>query len=193
MRRLVYFVAGTLDGFIAAPDGSWDFFVLEDDVTAYMREHFPETVPTHMRDPADGGQPNRIFDTVLMGRRTYEPALRAGITSPYAHLEQIVFSRSVASPDPAVRIEAGDPLDVVAKLRRQPGRDIWLAGGGELAGQLLPAVDDLVIKLNPVVAGAGIPLAASGFNPHRFHLADVTPLPSGVVVLRYRAADDRAS
>ena len=53
---------------------------------------------------------------------------------------------------------------------------------------LLPAADELVIKLNPVVAGAGIPLADSAFDPHRFALADTRPLPGGVLVLRYRAA-----
>jgi len=185
MRKLVYFVAGTLDGYIAAPDGSWDFFAAGDDVIAYMKEHYPETLPTHLRESG----PIRVFDTVLMGRRTYEPALKAGITSPYAHLTQIVFSRLLTSPDPAVRVVAGeDPLEVVAQLKRRPGRDIWLAGGGHLAGQLLPAVDELVIKLNPVVAGAGIPLAAAAFHPHAYAFTDATPLPSGVVVLRYRAA-----
>lgn len=185
MRKLVYFVAATIDGFIAAPDGSWDFFPAEDDVLTYMREHWPETLPTHLREAG----PLRVFDTVLMGRHTYEPALRAGITSPYAHLAQIVFSRSLGpSPDPAVRVVAGDPGEVVARLKREPGRDIWLAGGGSLAGQLLPAVDELVVKLNPVVAGAGIPLVTGGFDPHRFALTDATPLSGGVVVLRYRAA-----
>ena len=187
MRRLVYFVASTVDGFIAGPDGSYDFFVLQDDVLAYMGEHYPETVPTHLRAPEQRGAPNRVFDTVLMGRHTYEPALKAGITSPYAHLTQIVFSRSPTTPDPAVRVAAGDPLEVVAELKRQPGGDIWLAGGGNLAGQLLPAVDELIVKLNPVIAGAGIPLAAAGFNPHQFTLTEATPLPSGVVVLRYRS------
>lgn len=189
MRKLVYFVASTIDGFIAAPDGSWDFFTLEDDVTEYMNERYPETVPTHIREPLRITSPNKVFDTVLMGRHTYEPALRAGVTSPYAHLTQIVFSHSITtSPDPAVRIVSDDPIEFVGKIKQQPGKDIWLAGGGNFAGQLLPAIDELVIKLNPVIAGSGIQLAASGFDPHRFVLIDATPLRSGVVVLRYRAA-----
>jgi len=123
-----------------------------------------------------------------MGRHTYELAFQAGIASPYAHLDQVVFSRSITtSPDPAVRVVAGNHVEFVAGLKQQPGKDIWLCGGGALAGQLLPAIDELVIKLNPVVAGDGIPLAARGFDPHRFGLVDVTPLESGVVVLRYRA------
>ncbi|MFI5491906.1 dihydrofolate reductase family protein [Actinoplanes sp. NPDC051859] len=186
MRKLVYFIAQSIDGFIAAPDGSWDFFGAQDDVLAYLTAHYPDTLPTAFRG-AD--QANQVFDTVLMGRRTYEPALQAGITSPYAHLEQIVFSRTLTtSPDPAVRIVTGDPVEFVGSLKQEPGKDIWLCGGGEFAGQLLPAIDELVIKLNPVVAGGGIPLAARGFDPHQFCLLDVTPLDSGVLVLRYQAA-----
>jgi dihydrofolate reductase len=190
MRKLVYFVASTIDGFIAAPDGSWDFFTIQDDVTAFLNARYPETMPTHVRALlGTDAEPNREFDTVVMGRNTYEPALREGITSPYAHLRQIVFSRTLGeSADPAVEIVAEDPLAFVGKLKQEPGKDIWLAGGGDFAGQLLPAVDELVIKLNPVVVGAGIPLAATGFDPHRFTLIDATPLASGVVVLRYQTA-----
>jgi dihydrofolate reductase len=189
MRKIVYFVAATIDGYIAAPDGSWEFFGIHEDVTDFMNTRYPETVPTHIRAHFGVDGPNQVFDTVLMGRNTYEPALREGITSPYAHLDQIVFSRTLKSPDPAVRVVADDPLDFARKLKEQPGKDIWLAGGGNLAGQVLPAVDELVIKLNPVIAGDGIPLAAAGFDPHRFAIIDVTPLAgSGVVVVRYRRA-----
>ncbi|GIJ03983.1 hypothetical protein [Spirilliplanes yamanashiensis] len=153
-------------------------------ITDYISEHYPETLPTHVRAAP---RPNRVLDTVLMGRHTYAPALDAGITSPYAHLEQIVVSRTLPPvPDPAVRVVAEDAAAFVRKLERQPGRDIWLAG------QLLSEVDDLVVKLNPVVAAAGVPLAAAAFHPHRYALRDATPLPSGVVVLRYRAAQEAA-
>lgn len=187
MRTLVYYVATTLDGFIAAPDGSPDFFGLEPDLAAHIAEHFPQTLPTftHPRFGIEG-PPQGRFDAVVMGRATYDPALRVGITSPYAHLRQYVFSRSLPpSTDPEVQIVAGDPVAFVRALKREPGRDIWLCGGGQLAGQLLPEVDELVLKLNPYVVGSGIPLAARGFEPHRFALVDSRPLDSGVVVLHY--------
>ncbi|MEU4425948.1 dihydrofolate reductase family protein [Actinoplanes sp. NPDC024001] len=190
MRKLVYFVAMTIDGYIAAPDGAWEFFGIPEDVSAFMNSRYPETVPTHVRQAfgLELGE-NQHFDTVLMGRRTYEPVLREGVTSPYQHLRQIVFSRTMTeSPDPAVQVVADDPAAFVGKLKQEPGRDIWLCGGGSLAGQLLPLIDELVIKLNPIVAGAGIPLADAGFDPHRFTLLDATPMGSGVVVLNYRTA-----
>jgi dihydrofolate reductase len=187
MRKLVYFVAASIDGYIAAPDGSWDFFGAQDDVIAFMAGQFPETLPTHVRAALGVDPPNQVFDTVVMGRNTYEPALRAGITSPYEHLRQIIFSRTLtAAPGQEVQIVDGEPLAFVEKLKQEPGRDIWLAGGGDLAGQLLPTVDELVIKLNPVIAGAGVPLAAAGFQPHRFTPAGTTPLADGVLVMRYR-------
>ncbi|MBX6722518.1 MAG: dihydrofolate reductase [Dactylosporangium sp.] len=186
MRKLVYFVASTLDGFIAAPDGSWDFFAVEPDLIAYLTSAYPETLPTAYRTSTGLDTPNVRFDTVVMGRGTYEPALKAGITSPYAHLKQYVFSRSLpAAPDPEVEIVSGDPVPFMRELKQGDGRDIWLCGGANLAGQLLAEIDELVMKLNPVVVGTGIPLLARDFHPHRFALRESRPFDSGVVLLRY--------
>ncbi|WP_245670265.1 dihydrofolate reductase family protein [Micromonospora mirobrigensis] len=188
MRKLVYYVASSLDGFIAAPDGSYDFFTLEPDVAAHLTAEWPQTFPTFTHAQLGiASPPAGRFDAVLMGRATYEPALTAGVTSPYAHLRQYVFSRSLAPSDyPEVRIVAGDPATFVRDLKEEPGGDIWLCGGGRLAGQLLDEVDELVVKLNPVVTGSGIPLADRGFAPSRFTLAGTRTFDSGVVMLRYR-------
>jgi dihydrofolate reductase len=187
MRKLVYYVASTIDGFIAGPDGAFDFFPFEADLAEFIRTEYPETLPTALRAPLGiDDDPNRVFDTLVMGRGTYDPALKEGVTSPYAHLKQYVFSRSVpGAPEPEVEIVTGDPAELVRRLKREEGRHIWLCGGGHLAGQLLPEIDELVIKLSPVIAGTGIPLVSRGFDPTRFTLTGATPLPSGVVILRY--------
>ncbi|MFU8873030.1 dihydrofolate reductase family protein [Micromonospora sp. SL4-19] len=192
MRKLVYYVASTLDGFIAAPDGSYDFFPLvpEPEVLAHLAAEWPQTFPT-LAQPHFGidSPPAGRFDALVMGRGTYDPALKMGVTSPYAHLKQYVFSRSLPpSDDPQVEIVDSDPAAFVRELKRQPGGDIWLCGGGQLAGQLLDEVDELVVKLNPIVAGSGIPLADRGFAPHRFTLVEARPFDSGLVILRYTAA-----
>ncbi|MBY8873879.1 dihydrofolate reductase family protein [Micromonospora sp. PLK6-60] len=185
MRKLVYFVASTLDGFIAAPDGSYDFFPLEPDPVQVAE--WPQTLPTFAHAPLGiDSPPAGRFDAVLMGRGSYEPGLKLGVPSPYAHLTQYVFSRSLAPADhPEVEIVAGDPAAFVRELKDRPGGDIWLCGGGQLAGQLLDEIDELVVKLNPMVAGSGIPLVARDFAAHRFALADARPVDNGVVVLRY--------
>ena len=190
MRKLVYYVAASLDGYIAAPDGSWEFFGLPAELSAYIGEHYPETLPTALRDQLGITAPPQVFDTVVMGRGTYEPALRAGITSPYAHLEQFVFSTTLdPATDPAVTFVAGDPVAYLRKLKDQPGKDIWLCGGGALAGAVRSEIDEFVVKLNPVLVGGGIPLVGGPFKPRRLTLVDATPVGgSGVVVLRYVTA-----
>jgi dihydrofolate reductase len=181
MRKLVYYVASTIDGFIAGPNGEIDFYPFEPDLQEFVRTRYPETLPTHLREPLGipASSPNRAFDTLVMGRATLEPALKLGITNPYAHLTEYVFSHTVDGA------QTGDPVEFVRQLKKQDGLDIWLCGGGDLAGQLLDEVDELVIKLSPVIAGDGIPLVRRGFDPTRFTLVSTTPLESGVVVLTY--------
>ncbi|MFI5906076.1 dihydrofolate reductase family protein [Dactylosporangium sp. NPDC051541] len=184
MRKLVYYVASTIDGFIAGPAGETEFFPFEADLREFIRSRYPETLPTHVR-PHVGipdGTPNLAFDTLVMGRATLEPALQAGIARPYAHLRQYTFSRHLQKGSEVVD---RDPVEFVRELKQQDGLDIWLCGGGDLAGQLLGEVDELVIKLSPVIAGQGIPLVRTGFDPIRFTLVSTTPLESGVVVLTY--------
>jgi len=191
LRKLVYFVASTLDGFIAAPDGSFDFLPLTPDLAPHLVAEWPQTLPTfaHAQLGIDSPPAGR-FDTVLMGRGSYEPGLKMGVTSPYAHLEQYVFSRSLPPADyPDVNVVAGDPVAFVRELKTQPGRDIWLCGGGQLAGQLLDEIDELVVKLNPVVVGSGIKLVDSGFDPRRLTLTSARPFDAGVVVLHYTRND----
>jgi dihydrofolate reductase len=186
MRKLTYFVAATLDGFIAGPDGSWDFFPIEGEHQADISARYPEAIPTHVRQ-AIGVSPDNIrFDAVVMGRVTYQPALDIGVTSPYAHLKQYVVSQTLGeSQDPAVEIIATDPIGRIQKLKTEQGNGIWLCGGGNLAYQLLPEIDELVLKLYPIVIGSGVPLFAGEFRPHHFTLAERIVYDNGVALLSY--------
>ncbi len=184
MRNLVYYVAVTLDGYIAGPGGEVDFYPLSDTMATWINERYPDTVPTHLRPHAGlEGAPNGTFDTVIMGRSTYEPALAVDITSPYAHLRQLVVSTTLGtSPDPAVELVTDDPVEAVRKLKKEDGLDIWLAGGGQLAGALLPEIDGLIVKSYPVVAGAGIPAFAGPFQPTAFTRTDSISFENGATV-----------
>ncbi|KAA6223577.1 dihydrofolate reductase [Streptomyces albofaciens JCM 4342] len=192
MRKLVYYVAVTLDGRIAGPGGEFDFYPTGDEeqaaaYAAWANIHHPETVPTAMR-AAHGlaDTPNVRFDTVVMGLGTYRPALDAGLTSPYAHLRQYVVSSTLAHDiDPAVTVVREDPVALVRGLKREEGRDIWLCGGGRLAGVLLPEIDELIIKSYPVVAGAGIPVFDGEFGPTLFSVAERTSFPNDVTITRF--------
>ncbi|AQW50660.1 dihydrofolate reductase family protein [Streptomyces violaceusniger] len=191
MRKLVYYVAVTLDGRIAGPGGEYDFYFAGDErqsaaYSAWTNTLFPDTVPTAHRAAAGlTDTPNRHFDTVVMGLGAYRPALDAGITSPYAHLRQYVVSSTLKPDiDPAVTVVPGDPLALVRELKREEGTglNVWLCGGGKLAGALLPEVDELVIKNYPVVAGAGVPAFDGAFDPTVFDVAERTAFPGGVTL-----------
>src|SRR5262245_34482723 len=118
MRKVVYYVAVTADGFIARRDGTFDVFLQDGPHLADLIALFPETIPGHLRETLGVRDANRRFDTVLMGRRTYQVGLDQGIDNPYPHLEQHVFSQTLALDAKAsVAIAAGAPLPYVEKLK----------------------------------------------------------------------------
>ncbi|SOD65772.1 Dihydrofolate reductase [Streptomyces zhaozhouensis] len=190
MRKLVYYFANSLDGRIAGPGGEFDFYYAGDEkqaaaYSAWMIERFPETVPTAYREQVGvTDAENRRFDTVLMGLGSYEPGLREGRPSPYAHLRQYVISRSLPeNPEAGITVVREDPVGLVRALKREESdKDIWLCGGGKLAGTLLPEIDELVIKSYPVVAGAGVPMVDGGFDPTVFTVTDRRSFDGGVIV-----------
>jgi dihydrofolate reductase len=187
MRTLTYYIGMTIDGYIAGPAGELDhFFPVPDDVLAVIGADYSDTVPTHLRDQLAITGPGKRFDTVVMGRATYQPGLDAGVTSPYRHLRQYVVSSTLGGiDDPEVDLVTEDPLALVRRLKQEDGLGIWLCGGAQLAGPLLPEIDELVLKVYPVVAGAGIPLFTTTFAPTAFELRDARPLASGTVILTY--------
>ena len=188
MRELKYFVAASIDGFIAAVDGSFDGFVMDGPHLADLFAEMPETVPGHFRAPLGlEGAGNRVFDTVLMGRTTWEVGARHGIVSPYPHLRQIVVSSSLATnPDPGVEVVTSDPLGAVRALKAEPGGALWLCGGGRLAAALAPEIDEIILKVNPLVLGDGVPLFGDGAGQLRLGLTGAKSYDNGVTVARYR-------
>lgn len=189
VRKLVYFIGASVDGFIAGPSGEVDFYPVTADVAAFLAEEWADALPAHVRAQLGASAPQR-FDTVVMGRVTYEPALAVGITSPYAPLRQLVVSTTLPdAPDPEVEIVRDDPVAAVRALRAEPGRDVLLVGGAQLAGTLLGEIDELVVKVYPVLAGAGVPLFTSPFAPTALTLTGTRVLERGTVVLTYALRD----
>ncbi|NKY56100.1 dihydrofolate reductase family protein [Nocardia flavorosea] len=174
MRKLTYYVGASIDGYIAGPDGEVDFYPVADDMMEWINARYPETVPRHIRElvglPVD--TPNQRWDTLVMGRGTYDPALEAGIASPYPHMKQYVVSTTLERiDDPEIELVRTDPVELVQRLKREEGpegKDIWLAGGGLLAGALIDEIDELIVKSYPVSAGAGVPIISGAFRPTPF-------------------------
>ena len=167
-RRLRYGVAVSLDGFIAGPNGEYDWIVM--DPTIDFAAKFKE------------------FDTAVMGRKTYELVTAQGGHGAMPGLDVVVFSRTLPPATyPGVRIVRDNPGTLVATLKEKPGRDIWLFGGGALFRSLLDAglVDTVEVAVVPVLLGSGVPLLPPGAAT-KLTLADQKILPaSGIVALSY--------
>ncbi|MCF3122838.1 dihydrofolate reductase family protein [Streptomyces arenae] len=193
MRKLVYFIAVSLDGFIAGPDGSDPtgpdgFWPVGQDYLETLVGQYPETLPGPAREALGITAEGTHFDTILEGRRTYMIGVDAGVPDCYPHLRHIVFSRTLTeAPAPAVELVATDPVERVRELKREEGKDIWLCGGGELAGTLRGEIDRLIVKLGPLTLGSGTPLFSSktAFDPVTYERTDAVLLDSGTVFLTY--------
>ena len=190
MRELTYFIATTLDGRIAAPDGSADFFPVDPGYLTELAADWGDAFPTAFHRAVGSEPPRTRFDTVVMGRGTFEPALAAGVLDPYEHLETHVFS---ATLDPAtlpdVRVVPGDPVAHVRALKAAAGGGIWLCGGGRLAASLVDEIDRVAIKLNPLTVGAGRPWLDGVFDLRPWRLGATRTYAGGVVLLEYVRAD----
>lgn len=158
-------MACSLDGYIAGPDDEYDWIVEDPDV--------------------DFQAIWDRFDTVLMGRRTYEVA--GGATSP--GMKTLVFSRSLRQEDhPDVTIVSGAVKERLDELRAGPGKDIWLFGGGELFRSLLElgCVDTVEPAVVPVLLGGGRPFLPTPAVRRRLALVGQRIYEkSGIVLLRY--------
>lgn len=174
MRRLKYYIASTVDGFIAHEDGSFDGFLMTGD---------------HVSDYLEALQQ---FDVVLMGRKTYDVGVSEGITSPYPHMQQYVISKTLQTqPDEAITVVSEDIVDLVKRLKAESGQDIYLCGGGILAATLFAEnlIDDVILKVNPVLFGSGIPLVSGGLQPIpaiQLQLMDSKIYDNSLVLLAYQ-------
>ncbi|WP_433657042.1 dihydrofolate reductase family protein [Nocardia sp. CA-128927] len=189
MRKLTYYVASTIDGYIATEEGSVDFFPVGGDHGPAITAQYPETLPTKVRESMGIDKRNRYFDTVLMGRKTHDFGVRTGTSSPYAHLKQYVVSTTLPeNPDPDVELIAADPLAKVRELKRDNGLGIWLCGGGELAQELLPEIDQIFLKLYPVLLGRGKSLFGAGPrlpDAAKFRVITSRVFEDGVAFMKY--------
>jgi dihydrofolate reductase len=150
MRRVRYSVAMSLDGYIAGPKGEYDWIVMDPDID--FRAIFKE------------------FDTLLMGRKSYEVARAQGGGGGMPGMQAYVFSRTLRQSDCPGVIVSDKPEVAVPELKARPGKDIWLFGGGDLFASLLDLglVDSVEVGVIPALLGGGVPLL-----PHAAKIASL--------------------
>jgi dihydrofolate reductase len=171
MRRIRYQVAASLDGYIAGPNGETSWIITDPEID--FRAIFAQ------------------FDTLLMGRRTFEAMKHEG-NAGMPGMRTFVFSRSLREVDyPDLNIISENLEERVTVIKEEPGKDIWLFGGGLLFRSLLEAglVDTVEIAVIPVLLGNGIPLLPSGGKEGLRLTNHKVFSKSGIVLLEYAVID----
>ena len=166
MPRIRYQVAASLDGFIAGPNGEYDW--LTDDPTLDLGAYFAQ------------------FDTFVMGRKTYELTLQPG-NPGFGDAHAFVFSRTLPADVPKFTVLREVTADNVAAIRAKAKKDIWLFGGGELFRSFLRLglVDTVEIAVMPTLVGGGVPLLPPPAPLTSLRLTGHRVYPSGIVMLEY--------
>ena len=174
MRNIVYYVATSLDGYISGPN---------EDISGYVSQG--SGLNKYLKDLEN-------FDTVIMGRRTYEFGYKFGLQPgqrAYSHMLHYVFSDSLRFDNPAdgVEVKTRDLKHIIA-IRHSPGKDIYLCGGGAFAGWLLEneMITTLKIKLSPIILGAGIRIFGSSEKLVNLQLLSQEQHDFGLQILTYK-------
>ena len=178
MRKVIYYVGVSLDGCLASADGSFEWLNRASAKAEAAGEDFGMA---------------ELFariDTVVMGRKTYEVMLKFG-PGGYPKVKNLVFSRTLPpSTHKGVEVIAADAAPLVAELKKSPGKDIYLCGGGQLAQSLLRhgLVDEIQMGVVPVLVGDGLPCFPAGFPETELDLVECKQYKGGIVGLTYRVA-----
>ena len=172
-RRVRYSVAVSLDGFIAGPNGEFDWIIMNPafDFAALFNQ----------------------FDTFLLGRRTFEITRQEGAPDMPTGTQTIVFSRTLRQSDYPKVVITSEVTKTISELKKKPGKDIWLFGGGELFRSVLDAglIDTIEVAVMPILLSQGVPLLAAGARSPSLQLTESKTLPSGTVMLSYNVAKKR--
>ena len=168
MRKLKLYIATSLDGYIAGPNGELDWLEAGGSLDYGYRDFYAS------------------IDTTLMGNATYPVTLTVD-TFPYSEKANYVFTRSTPPPDSLhVRFVSGDIAAFVRALKEGPGKDIWLVGGGQINTIMLNAglIDELILTVFPLALGHGIPLFAPGATRSGFRTVGCETYTTGLIQWR---------
>lgn len=171
MRKVVLYIATSIDGCIARTDGSLDWLERVDtEEEDYGYEEFFDSI-----------------DTTLMGNTTFKQILGFDVEFPYQNKRNLVFTRGEPKETPYATVTNHDPAELVRQLKKEEGKDIWLVGGGTLNGALLSAdlIDQMIITITPVVLGEGIRLFEGGAPELPWELTGADAYDNGFLQLTY--------
>ena len=173
MRKITFGGANSFDNYFARKDDSVDWLMFGDEAAAVMQDYWS------------------TIDTILMGRRTYEVAMKMnkGKSNPFTGIKSYVFSRTLKpTKNESMEIVTDDAVEFVRKLKSEEGKDICLMGGGLFAKSLFEAdlVDEIGFNIHPVLLGSGIPIFYEMDHQINLELIECGPFKNGCVLVRYR-------
>ncbi|MEM7801392.1 MAG: dihydrofolate reductase family protein [Chloroflexota bacterium] len=173
MRKLIYHIACSIDGYIAHEDGSVDGLLM-------AGEHADDFVASLQR-----------YDTVIMGTNTYAFGFQFGLqpgAPAYEGLRHLIVTRSLEFEESeAVQRITTDVVHTIQDEKERPGKEIWLCGGGHLAGHLMQhnLIDEICLKVNPVLFGKGIGLLGGQARLQPCQLKEKKAYKNGVMLQEY--------
>ena len=171
-RKVVVFIAMSLDGYIAKTDGDISFLSLvEKEGEDYGYADFLKTV-----------------DTVLIGRKTYDHVFEMGFDDPHPDKNVYIISRSEKSENGSPKYFKGSLRGLVGELKASKGKNIFCDGGAEVINALSNKnlIDEFIISIIPVMLGDGIPLFKSGRPENKLELITVRHFEKGLVQIHYK-------
>jgi dihydrofolate reductase len=173
MRKIVYYVASSIDGFISGLDG---------DISGFVGTG--NGVDKYLADLAN-------FDTVIMGRNTYEFGYKYGLKPgqpAYPQMKHYVFTDNLKLENISTQVEL-KKIDLIEidKIKKHEGTDIYLCGGGQFAGWLLDnkKIDILKLKLNPLILGKGTKLFGDSISEYKLELVESSNYENGLQMMTF--------
>lgn len=174
MKKIIYYVATSIDGFICGPN---------DDISGFNQKG--NGVEKYLNDL-------KSFDTVIMGRRTYEFGYQYGLQPgqpAYEHMDHFIFSNTLSfqNAHPKVKVCNLD-IEIIKSLKEKATTDIYLCGGGQFAEWLLQheMIDEIKLKLNPFIQGNGIKMFSNSEKMYQLQLSNLEQFDHGLQMLTYK-------
>jgi dihydrofolate reductase len=174
-RKVVLYIATSLDGYIAKPNDDLGFLsVVEQEGQDYGYADFVKTV-----------------DAVIVGRKTYDKVISMGFDFPHADKDAYIITRSPRPAIGSVKFYSGDLKTLVDKLKSEEGKNIFCDGGAEIVNELLKQdlIDEFVISVIPILVGDGIKLFKDERPEQQLQLVSVKQFDKGLAQLHYKRAD----
>lgn len=171
-RKVVLYIAVSLDGYIAKPDDDLSFLsIVEEEGQDYGYADFIRTV-----------------DAVIVGRKTYDKVLSMGLGSPYEDKDVYVITRTPKQSMGSIKFYTDDIKSLIDKLKSEQGKNIFCDGGAEIVNELLGQnlIDEFIVSVIPILIGNGTKLFKDGRPEQNLELVSVKSFNKGLAQLHYK-------